>query len=286
MTFLTKHVLKASILTMALAFSPFAEASEMNKKTIITLNETVEVPGATLTPGEYVVRLVDSQANRNIVRFLSADETEVLSTVIAIPNRRLEPTGDTKFSFYEMPTGQPPALRAWFYPGDLAGQEFAYPESRAKRLSQASNMDVPSVSDDTQTTLSEQSDAEAPVVLKETTVIATTRPDRSAQAEAQRETETTTNQQAARQTEQAERTSPARAPESVEEDPTTLAQAQPAPQRQPAQQTPQRSQQQDAQQNQQPSDQLPSTASPAPLLALIGFGSLAMSLGLRRYSRR
>jgi hypothetical protein len=34
-------------------------------------------------------------------------------------------------------------LRAWFYPGDNFGQEFAYPKTRALQLVEASNATVP-----------------------------------------------------------------------------------------------------------------------------------------------
>jgi hypothetical protein len=89
----------------------------------------VEIPGAVLPPGQYVIKLVDSESNRHIVQFLNADETEVINTVVAIPNERLRRSGKTVLKFYEAPTGQPVALRAWFYPGDVIGQEFAYPAS-------------------------------------------------------------------------------------------------------------------------------------------------------------
>jgi hypothetical protein len=55
----------------------------------------------------------------------------------------LEPTGENVIEFHERPGTQPQALRAWFYPGDQFGQEFAYPENRAMQLASASNEIVP-----------------------------------------------------------------------------------------------------------------------------------------------
>jgi len=57
-------------------------------------------------------------------------EDHVYATVIAIPNYRLEPTGKTALTFYEVPAGQPSPVHAWFYPGDNFGQEFVYPKNR------------------------------------------------------------------------------------------------------------------------------------------------------------
>ena len=121
-----------------IAAAPLAEASEWNKKTILKVDETIEVPGATLDPGTYVVQLVDIQSNRHVVQFKNEAEDEVISTVIAIPNYRMDPTGDTEFAWYETASAQPPALRAWFYPGDNFGQEFVYDEQRSQQLAQGS----------------------------------------------------------------------------------------------------------------------------------------------------
>jgi hypothetical protein len=109
-------------------------ADEWNKKTILTVGEPIQVPGATLQPGKYVMKLMDSQTDRHIVQIFNGDENHVITTILAIPNYRLEPTGKTEFSFWETPPGQPKALRAWFYPGDNFGQEFAYPKNEAATI--------------------------------------------------------------------------------------------------------------------------------------------------------
>src|SRR6266700_3584353 len=121
----------ASIGVLGIAFAPNARADEWNKKTILTVNETIQVPNKVLPPGKYVIKLLDSPSNRHIVQIFDGDETHLLTTILAIPNYRLQPTGKTVFGFWETPPGQPKALRAWFYPGDNFGQEFAYPKSTA-----------------------------------------------------------------------------------------------------------------------------------------------------------
>src|SRR5262249_1915003 len=78
------------------------------------------------------------------VQIFNGDETHLETTILAIPNYRLEPTGKTVFTFWETPPGQPKALRAWFYPGDNFGQEFAYPKSAATQIAAVSHQPVPS----------------------------------------------------------------------------------------------------------------------------------------------
>ena len=133
----------ASLGLLGAALAPSARADEWNKKTIMTVNESIQVPNKVLPPGKYVMKLLDSPSNRHIVQIFNADETHLETTVLAIPNYRLEPTGKTVFTFWETPPGQPKALRAWFYPGDNFGQEFAYPKSEAVSIAAATHTQVP-----------------------------------------------------------------------------------------------------------------------------------------------
>jgi len=125
------------------ALVPSARADEWNKKTILTINESIQVPNKVLPPGTYVMKLLDSPSNRHIVQIFDKNEQHLETTVLAIPNYRLEPTGKTQLQFWETPPGQPKALRAWFYPGDNFGQEFAYPKSEAMQIASVTHQQVP-----------------------------------------------------------------------------------------------------------------------------------------------
>ena len=81
------------------------DADTWNKKTVITITEPMQIPGATLTPGKYVFKLMDSSSNRHIVQVFNEDETQVINTILAIPNQRLQPTGKSEFGFWEVPAG-------------------------------------------------------------------------------------------------------------------------------------------------------------------------------------
>jgi hypothetical protein len=120
-------------------------ASEWNHLTKLIVHQTIQVPGATLTPGTYWVRLVDSQSDRNIVQFMNGDQNKVLSTTIAIPDERMHVTGHTKLVFYEAAPNTPPALRAWWYPGAVYGDEFVYPKHEAMEVAHGANRNVPAM---------------------------------------------------------------------------------------------------------------------------------------------
>jgi len=122
---------------------PNALADQWNKKTILTINEPIQVPGKVLQPGKYVMKLMDSQSDRHIVQIFNEREDQLQTTILAIPNYRLQPTGHTEFQWWETPAGQPKAMRAWFYPGDNFGQEFAYPKTMSVEIAKTNTAPVP-----------------------------------------------------------------------------------------------------------------------------------------------
>jgi len=141
----TINLLTLAAFASALALTPL-HADEWDKRTTITINAPVELPNTTLQPGSYTLKLLNSQADRHIVTVWNEDATHLITTVLAIPNYRLQPTGKSKFTFWETPAGQPAALRAWFYPGDNFGQEFAYPKAKAQQLASTTHTEVPTLS--------------------------------------------------------------------------------------------------------------------------------------------
>jgi hypothetical protein len=123
------------------------QADEWNKKTILTVSEPLQLPTQVLQPGKYVMLLSNSQSDRHIVMVYDEDQKHLITTILAIPNYRLQPTGKTAFQFWETPAGQPKALRAWFYPGDNFGQEFAYPKNLSVQIAAYTKTAVPTTSE-------------------------------------------------------------------------------------------------------------------------------------------
>jgi hypothetical protein len=130
-------------LAAAVSLAPMAKADEWTKRTVLTVNETIQLPTVVLQAGTYTFKLLDSQSDRHIVQVFDKDGMHLITTILAIPNYRLQPTGKSDFTFWEVPAGQPPAMRAWFYPGDTFGQEFAYPKDMSAQIAASTKMLVP-----------------------------------------------------------------------------------------------------------------------------------------------
>jgi hypothetical protein len=139
--------LTVSLVLMAAALVPNVRADEWDKTTIVTLSESVQVPGTVLLAGTYRFKLADSTSDRNIVQIFNEDGTQLITTILTVPDSRLAPTGKTVLKFDERPSGQPEALKAWFYPGDNFGQVFVYPKQKATELAQSNKEAVLSVRD-------------------------------------------------------------------------------------------------------------------------------------------
>jgi hypothetical protein len=140
----------AAALTIVVA--PGARADEWNKKTILTFSGPVQIPGATLPAGSYVFKLADIPGNRHVVQVFDKDERKIYSTILAIPNDRVEPSDKPVVLFSERAAGSPQAVKVWFYPGDRIGDEFVYPKSQAMRIAKSTHQRVLATNDETNVT--------------------------------------------------------------------------------------------------------------------------------------
>jgi hypothetical protein len=260
--------LKAFAVTLSLAtlaLTPSASADQWNKKTILDVQETIQVPGAVLQPGKYVMKLMDSPANRHIVQVFNEREDHLYTTILAIPNYRLDPTGETQFGWWETPAGQPKALRAWFYPGDNFGQEFAYPKNEALAIAKATNENVPTTYAENEADLAT---SRVGTVDREGTEMELDRETYS------RSDGTQPNTPAENEVAEAQEPAPAPTVTQPQQEETQIAQAQPEP----------------APQQEitiaDDAETLPRTASPMPLAGLAGLLALGAGVAVRSLSRR
>jgi hypothetical protein len=130
---------------LSVAFVPKIKADEWDKKTTMTFNQPVEIPGKVLSAGNYVFKLADSSSDRHIVQILSPDERHVYATILAIADERPQPAGKTVVTFEERAAGSPEAIKAWFYPGDETGNEFVYPKLQALQIAKNTNESIPAM---------------------------------------------------------------------------------------------------------------------------------------------
>jgi hypothetical protein len=119
-----------------------AQSGQTNERTPFIIDQAVEVPGAVLQPGSYVIRRKNppppgnSLPASNILEILNAAETQVYATITSVPEYEPPPAGRPAFTFYQSKPGLPRVIRAWWpAPHPYSYQEqFAYPRAQAAEL--------------------------------------------------------------------------------------------------------------------------------------------------------
>ena len=129
---ITKTLTLAFVLILALSISPNAQAQTLRdweRPTLITVYAPWQVPGTTLAPGTYQMKLADLKGTRTVVQIWSKDGRQLMATVIGITayRPRFGPQPPL-VHFYEVDPGSPGRLHTWYFPGS-SGVEFVYPKS-------------------------------------------------------------------------------------------------------------------------------------------------------------
>ncbi|HXX19942.1 MAG TPA: hypothetical protein VEJ46_11115 [Candidatus Acidoferrum sp.] len=139
----SKAVLLVLGILLSGAIAVHVQAQNFDKLTKVTFSQPVAIPGKVLPAGTYSFTILDTLGSRNIVQIWNEDKTQLITTVLAIPNYRLETPEQTIIQFAERPANRPQAVKAWFYPGFNYGIEFVYPKPEAVQIAQAANEVVP-----------------------------------------------------------------------------------------------------------------------------------------------
>jgi hypothetical protein len=112
----------------ALSLTPVAIADNWDKKTIVTFDQDVEIPGQVLPAGTYVFKLLHSNSDRSVVQVWTAGEKQLLATLITAGDSYPNPSGEPYFVLDMTGTdeGYPPTLVSWFFAGGNDGRGFIY----------------------------------------------------------------------------------------------------------------------------------------------------------------
>jgi hypothetical protein len=252
------------ILALGFAAPQFIQADEWNRATRFSVNHPFQVPGLVLQPNtNYVIKLFESPAERNVVQIFNEDQTELLATFFGITAQRPRATDDSEFTFMETEPGYPLPLQYWYYPGRLIGLEFVYPKDQATQITQHSGSTVLSMDS------ADLEDIDSIEVERmESTETAAVEVPADLNLEIQDETDVQVHEQVA----QLEEQKPLESPSFEEQRPLER----PAIEEQTVE---------ESSLDEQP-DELPRTGGELPLLGLVGLLSLGGALGLRVLSAK
>ena len=138
---------------LGFVFAPAAVGQGTVEQSTFTLTEPVDIGGTILQPGEYKIKVVLLQGNRNLLQLTSADGTKQLGTVLSIPH----PEGAgavqipaSRYVYFPAAVGEIAVLRTWYAPNTpgLGGHDIVYPRARAMELAARVKEPVPGYPDE------------------------------------------------------------------------------------------------------------------------------------------
>jgi hypothetical protein len=125
-----------------------ARADEYTKLTYLTFSGPVQLPGVTLPGGTYMFKLADPDTGRRVIQIWDKDGMKLYTTLLTIPDERMEASDKPAVMFSERPSGQAQAIKSWFYPDERTGYEFVYPKAQATEIAKENHASVLSYTDD------------------------------------------------------------------------------------------------------------------------------------------
>ena len=271
-TSLTAAIFTAAFLAAATSVS--AQDSNVDQRTYLTFSGPVQMPGITLPAGKYVFKLAPT-ALHNVMQVFDGEEKNIIGQWFFVPVERTteeqsKADGKPVVMFREMPEGVTPAVHYFYYPTDLRGKEFIYPKDQAVKIAAATHETV--LATDTEVGKGEAhvfrvepngAESQYDQNAKASDTVSNPEPfsQEPAQAEPSRAPST-----ASLNSQSDLNNSPASGPPAPAPQAVGTAGQNPAPEPAPSQQA---------------SNQLPKTASPFPLIGLLGLLLLAGGFGLR-----
>jgi len=127
----------------SLLFLPTLQASAADTPASnIHLSNPAKVPGITLDPGSYSIRIIGKLSDRVILK-VTGVSTNVSVDFLGIPNSSL--TGSPGIAMWSQPVAGTTYLRGWVPPGRSSMIEFVYPKEEAVSIATVNQAKVPAI---------------------------------------------------------------------------------------------------------------------------------------------
>lgn len=118
------------------------------KRATVTVGVLTQLPGTTLAAGSYVFRLSGQQSGWDIVQVYNADQSSLVTTLLAYPNPKLASNGQPFLVYPQSTDSQTQVMEAIFFDGDAVAQQLAYPKQAADAIGAANHVRVPTTGTD------------------------------------------------------------------------------------------------------------------------------------------
>jgi hypothetical protein len=127
-----------------LAAAPLLAAGPAHPPTDFTISTPSNIPGATLQPGPYTIRVVNRLSDRVILR-IDSPSANLHSIFIGIPNKQIEKPSTTGPVRWSSAASGAVYLKGWYFPGTSSVVEFVYPKADALAIASSNPSKVPAI---------------------------------------------------------------------------------------------------------------------------------------------
>jgi len=145
---MTKHLRRAMLVSaVALTWclgATSATADEWNRETILTIDQPMVVPGATLAPGTYTFVLGNENTSRDLVYIFSGEQGQrsFITSAKVMRMQRDNDKRDLSLVAAFNAEGSTPLMKGWFYPGASDGFQFVYPKAQRETIARAETVEI------------------------------------------------------------------------------------------------------------------------------------------------
>ena len=137
---------QSSICSIIALMLPVAALVAAPVEQTFTVSSAWQVPGATLQPGDYRIRVEDTLPDRSIIQIVSMADNRVVTTFISVPSTGLQVGAESLFVFWNARDGKPTnVVRGWRAKQESNVREFVYPKAEAANLAKSSLLSVPAI---------------------------------------------------------------------------------------------------------------------------------------------
>jgi len=135
-------VLMAIAVSLSYFVSSYVLADDLNQKAVITLYETLKVPGATLDAGAYFFS-IEMKGSDIVVRIARASDNKVMTTAKVV---RVDRPSDAEGLTIEVATprgdAEWPTLKGWSFAAPGGSYEFVFSKADLQRLNDSTEIPI------------------------------------------------------------------------------------------------------------------------------------------------
>ncbi len=129
------------ISTLSFAATVRAAADSSDASQNISVQSSLQVPGAVLPPGQYILSVEDRLSNRAILRLANTKSGEH-RFLLTVPTSKIAASHAGRIVFFDTTEKGKQVLRAWSCPGCDKALEMVYPKEEAAKITAATGQSV------------------------------------------------------------------------------------------------------------------------------------------------